>query len=130
MSSWVHVAGIIRVDALRVISDIPDFDEIIGKECLWDDSYSIWEDAEKHPDAYLPMGSEGSLKKDIWINPNKNHMAAYTISIFGDLRDMYMEDAEEIIKWFKNKCNILCTRNAVITIRCGRTDITWTYEDD
>lgn len=32
MSNWTHVAGIIRVDGMWGL----DFDEAIGKECLWE----------------------------------------------------------------------------------------------
>ncbi len=110
MSNWTHVAGIIRVDG---IADL-DFDEEIGKECLWESPKEVWDDAEKNPDKYLPMGSEGSLQKSIWINPNGNCLARYTISIFGDLRDHH--STSEIIEWFKGKCEPLWVRNAVITV--------------
>jgi len=61
MSCWTHVAGIIRVDRIRVDDDAEelDFDEILGKECLWDSSRKVWDDARKNSDKYLPMGSEG-----------------------------------------------------------------------
>lgn len=110
MSNWTHVAGIIRVDGMAE----QDFDEIIGKECLWGSPREVWEDVEANPDKYLPMGSEGSLHKSIWENPDKDCLAAYTISIFGDLRDHY--STSEIIEWFKSKCKELWVRNAVITV--------------
>ena len=115
MSNWTHVAGIIRVDCLR-IDDMEelDFDKIIGKECLWGSPIEMWEDAEANPDKYLPMGSEGSLQKSVWENPDKNCLASYTISIFGDLRDHH--SASYIIEWFKEKCKLLWVRNAVITV--------------
>lgn len=109
MSNWTHVAGIIRVDGLSKI----DFDEIIGKECLFESPEEVWDDMEEHPDNYLPMGSEGSLQKIIWENPDKNCLASYTVSIFGDLRDHY--STSDIIEWFKKKCELLWVRNAVIT---------------
>ena len=110
MSNWTHVAGIIRVDGLAR----KDFDEIIGKECLWGSPSEVWEDAEVNPDKYLPMGSEGSLHKSIWENPNEYCLASYTVSIFGDLRDHY--STSDIIEWFKEKCKLLWVRNAVITV--------------
>lgn len=110
MSNWTHVAGIIRVDGAVI-----DFDEIIGKECLWESPKEVWDDARENPDKYLPMGSEGSLHKSIWINPNGNSLASYTISIFGDLRDH--DSTSEIIEWFKEKCKLFWVRNAVITVR-------------
>ena len=103
MSNWTHVAGVIRLDAIR-IGDIPDpdFDLLFGKECLFESPYEVWEDTEAHPEKYLPMGSEGSLQKNVWINPEKSHIAAYTVSIFGDLRDH--DSAQEIVDWFKEIC--------------------------
>ena len=75
------------------------------------------------------MGSEGSLRKSIWINPNGDCSARYTISIFGDLRDHH--STSDIIEWFKEKCKLLWVRNAVITVNnewCGTE--TYTYVDE
>lgn len=130
MSNWTHVAGIIRVDGFRIDDkEELDFDKIIGEECLWGSPSKVWEDAEANPDKYLPMGSEGSLQKSIWENPDKNCLASYTISIFGDLRDHH--STTDIIEWFKEKCKSLWVRNAVITVRnerCGTE--TYTYVDE
>jgi hypothetical protein len=116
MSNWTHVAGIIRVDAIRVDDDIEelDFDKILGKECLNYSSREVWDDARKHPDKYLPMGSEGSLQKTVWENPDRGRVNSYTVSIFGDLRDH--DNTSEIIDWFIEKCNLLWVRSAVITV--------------
>lgn len=124
MSNWTHVAGIIRANGIAEL----DFDEIIGKECLWESPEKAWNDAEANPDKYLPMGSEGSLEKSIWINPDGNCLARYTISIFGDLRDH--DSTSEIIEWFKEKCKSLWVRNAVITVRNEWYGTeTYTYEE-
>ena len=124
MSNWTHVAGIIRVDGTANL----DLDEVIGKECLWGAPSEVWEDAEANPDKYLPMGSEGSLQKSIWRNPDKDRLAFCTISIFGDLRDHY--SASDIIEWFKEKCKSLWVRNAVITARNDWYGTeTYTYEE-
>lgn len=134
MSNWTHVAGIIRVDGLRCLDDVlgePNFDEIIGKECLWESPKEVWDDADDNPDKYLPMGSEGSLQKSIWINPDKDCMDSYTISIFGDLRNH--DNVKEIIDWFKEKCKKLWVRNAVITVEnewYGIETWLWTEEED
>ena len=122
MSNWTHVAGIIRVDGLGFV----DFDKLLGKECLWGSPEEVWDDMRNNPDDYLPMGSEGSLQKSVWINPNEHSLAAYTVSIFGDLRDH--NSAKEIVDWFKKKCEGLWIRNAVITAQneWGGTE-TWTY---
>ena len=67
MSNWTHVAGIIRVDYIKWDDDHElDFDKLIGKECLWGSDYEVFEDADKHPELYLPMGSEGSLQKSVF----------------------------------------------------------------
>jgi hypothetical protein len=116
MSNWTHVAGIIRVDRIRVDDDVEelDFDEILGKECLSYSSREVWDDSRKHPDKYLPMGSEGSLQKTVWENPDRGRVNSYTVSIFGDLRDH--DNTSEIIDWFIEKCNLLWVRSAVITV--------------
>lgn len=126
MSNWTHVAGVIRVDNLRIHKNEPDWDGIFGKELLFESSERRWNDAEKHPEKYLPFGSEGSLQKVVWINPDTSSMAAYTITIFGDLRDH--DSAKEIIEWFKNKCKNLYVRQATITVEneLNGTE-TWTY---
>ena len=117
MSVWTHVAGIIRVDGLRIDNDAkPDWNKIIGKELNWGDSHEIWDDYDKNPETFMPCGSEGSLKKIIWENPNKSSLASYTISVFGDLRDY--DDLVEIEKWFTEICHKLWVRNAVITAEC------------
>ena len=117
MSNWTHVAGIIRVDYIKWDDDPElDFDKLIGKECLWGSDYEVFEDADKHPESYLPMGSEGSLQKSVWINSNDSHVSRYTVSIFGDLRDH--DSCDEIIEWFKSKCESLGdrVRQATITV--------------
>lgn len=115
MSNWTHVAGVIRVDYIKWDEDTPelDFDKLIGKECH---DYDTFVDADKHPELYLPMGSEGSLQKSVWINPDDSCCPRYVVSIFGDLRDH--DSADEIIEWFKNKCESLGgkVRQATITV--------------
>lgn len=129
MSVWSQVAGIIRIDGIQSLYDDIDFDKIIGKECLWHSDLSVWEDQQANPEKYLPMGSEGSLEKSIWINPDKRSLTAYTVSIFGSLRDH--TDVDGIIKWFKDICDKNWVRNAVITIDNDLVGIkTYTYNLD
>lgn len=92
MSNWTHVAGIIRVDCLP-IEDL-DFDGLIGEEWHFGDEFYI------PKTGFLPDGSEGSLYKSVWEDPDVS-IARYTVSIFGDLRDR--EDPQEIIDWFKKE---------------------------
>ena len=130
MSNWSHVAGIIRIDDIRPLNpNIFDADKLIGKELLFTDSSETWDYAFEHPEEYLPLGSEGSLIKTVWINPKENDMDAYTVSIFGDLRDHH--NADEVIEWFKGICDKFKhrIRNAVITIDNEYNGIkTYTYE--
>lgn len=130
MSVWTHVAGTIRVDYIKWDEDDPElnFDEIIGKECLFASDSETWDDARNNPDKYLPMGSEGSLQKTVWINPNTNCVARYTVSIFGDLRDH--NSPQEIIDWFKKICSKpgYLVRNAVILASNEASgDLTWSW---
>lgn len=133
MSNWTHVAGIIRVDNFgnNLVDKIND---IIGKEIHFNSSRNEWKDFDKNPDNYLPCGSEGSLHATIWENPNKSSVAAYTVSIFGDLRDH--DSATDIIKWFRNKTLMLdlasCgVRNACVTASNECFGIkNWTYNEN
>ena len=126
MSTWTHCAGIIRVNAIRLNkNDILDFDSIVGKECLFDDDISVWEDMDEHPENYMPCGSEGSLHKSIWVNPDTDCLAAFTVSVFGDLRDY--SDVDAIKTWFIGVCNKLFVREAVITIGCDINEDTIVY---
>lgn len=109
MSQWTHVNGSIRVDCLRMMGDTLDFKNIF-KTCDYNDDDKQWDDCN------VPCGSEGSLNINIWESPEKSAMAAYTVNIFGDLRDY--DDKDEIVKWFtgivENKLGII--RDAVLTI--------------
>ena len=126
MSNWTHVAGIIRVDDLRLGDKDLDFEDLIGREILYESPFEEWENADKYPERYLPIGSEGSLQMSVWANPDKSDLAAYTVSIFGDLRDH--DNAQEIIDWFKKTCEKFLVRNAVIVVENERNgQVSWTY---
>ena len=75
----------------------------------------------------MPGGDEGTLHKSVWVNPTKHSMAAYAVSIFGDLRDG--DSPNEIIEWFKKICDKVNPRQAVITAHYGdpKTAVTWVY---
>lgn len=129
MSAWVHVAAIARIDYIPVLNDGAevDFDKAFGKECLWDSDRSVWYDAKYNKDDYLPMGSEGSLRKTVWVNPHKNHADQYTVSIFGDLRNV--TDGQWIIDWFKDKLSKMFVRQATITVDSAYGGVTtWTFD--
>lgn len=129
MSNWTHVAGIIRVDCIRGLEVKPDFAQIFGKELHWGSTPEEWEEYATHPEGYLPSGSEGSLTITVWDNPKKSHIAAYTVSIFGDLRDH--ENSDEIIEWFKDKCAKLRVRNACIVAENEHNGVRhWVYAEE
>lgn len=131
MSAWVHVAAIARIDHIPILHGGAgvDFDKAFGKECLWDSDESVWYDAEYNKDDYLPMGSEGSLRKTVWVNPHENHADHYTVSIFGDLRNV--TSGKWIVDWFKKKLEDMYVRQATITVMSDYDeDITWTYGED
>lgn len=75
----------------------------------------------------MPCGSKGTLQKVVWTNPEKSCTAAYTVSVFGDLRDWY--DIDVIVDWFKRivTSEDLWVRSAVITVTNGQATRTWSY---
>lgn len=133
MSVWTHVAGIVRIDDIRFDpNDTPDFDAIFGREWtfndMWDDE-PVYREFEINPDVFMPSSSEGSLQKIIWINPDRNEMASYVVTIFGELRDY--DTPEDIISWFNNCCKNVWVRQAIITVETeGREPIIYRYEED
>lgn len=143
MSTWTHVAATFRVDGLRPLGDgEPDWDAVLGRETYEPRDYDIlgeerrWyresvTDAEEHPDAYMPFGSEGSLHRSVWVNPDESHMAAYVVTVFGDLRDY--DDVEAIRKWFAKVCGRCLVRQAVcdVVVDCWSElrHETWSHAD-
>lgn len=128
MSNWTHVAGVIRIDSIRCLEQF-DFEKHFGKACKWKDPLDVWNDADKNPEKYLPMGSEGSLEMSTWTNSDTGCLAAYTVSIFGDLRDH--DSPDEIIEWFKQKCKGLIIRQATITVENEVNGTkNWTYKEE
>lgn len=112
MSQWTHVTATIRVDAFNRDLTIEKLESIIGKPQGHGKPYlEEWED-----DKVLPCGSEGSLEYTLYEDPDESNMAAYVITVFGDLRDY--EDSDEIISWFESIVSEfdIRTRQAVLTI--------------
>lgn len=116
MSIWTHVAGIIRIDDTR-------FDGSNVKEI------------KKLVEENLPCGTEGPLEFEIYESPEHSSIAAYVVSIFGDLR--YFDSSSDVIDWFKGVCykveemksdDIFFIRQATITSRTeGRKSENWTF---
>jgi len=122
MSQWTHVCGCIRVDALRFlgIDEKENIERVLGHIVNYGDSSY---------ETTIPCGSEGSLNYQIIENPDKSSMAAFTVPIWGDLRDY--GDVEEIKNWFKSACDKLMIRNAVINIEVEYCeDVTYVYHKD
>lgn len=136
MSHWVHVAAIVRLDALRALHDdasfLNDVKEHFGKSTKdypfdWDDQEKVEaycnaiNESFEHPDEWLPAGSEGTCEMQVYEEPDPCSMSAYTVSIYGDLRDV--DTGEHIIEWFKGKLSNealenkrFWVRQAVITV--------------
>lgn len=117
MSVWSHVAAVFRIDAFRVDGfPLPNFENVFGKPCTYNSPDYVWDDCENHPEEYLPCGSEGSLEMSVWEDPDIHSLAAYTVTVFGDLRDY--SDLKAIKKWFFDCCSKANIRQAVITAEC------------
>lgn len=115
MSVWTHVAGAIRVDCLRCLGKKPDFNKIFVSE-LWNEN--------KFGACNMPRGTEGSLDFRVIENPDKDSIAAYTVVIFGDLRDFGAEDIYVIEDWWNEvleQCGII--RQAVLQIQPEDGDV-------
>lgn len=140
MSNWTHVSAVFRVDDWGILfGGKPfDFDEIFGKEVIWNDDnfHEFCEEmkyASDHQDEYLPLGSEGSLHKSVWTNQDTSAVAKYTVTVWGDLRDH--DSIEEIEKWFKDSCAKIkeSIRQAVCTIsneQNGNKTIAFRFDEE
>lgn len=102
MSNWSHVSAIIRIDDFRLDESVPDFEKLFGKTMTYED---LLETDDFSKDDYLPIGSEGSLRMSVHVNKDISSIAAYDVSIFGDLRDH--NDPDELIEWFKGICRLV-----------------------
>ncbi len=97
MSIWTHVAAVIRVDAIRLPgmpSQIPALTARLKSG--------------------LPEGSEGPLDFTVRANPHPTHLAAFVVTIFGDLRDY--DSAQEIIHWLHEVTRDQFVRQGVASI--------------
>ena len=148
MSVWTHVAAVFRVDSPKVGMDgpringyvKPDWDKVTGKaiyEYDWctDDDYEIqrgersWDEYEGHPEEFMPAGSEGSLQRVVWVNPNRSCANRYTVTVFGDLRDY--DDHQAIKEWFELVCSRCHMRQAACNCMVeGQGSWTWSQEWD
>lgn len=106
MSQWTHINAVIRFDALRMIlgEDKPDLGNTFNYE-------SSDEECEK---VSVPYGSEGSLQHQLWENPSRSAMAAYTAMFWGDLRDY--SNLDEILSYFNKLTTGKLIRSGILEI--------------
>lgn len=125
MSRWTHVAGVIRVDSLRLdgkeSNDIllAQLKEIMGTPRGYGELEYSEDDEDRGAvtNTTLPCGSEGSLDYQIFLNDDYSFINAGSIVIYGDLRDTGGDhDTERIRKWFFDVCDKMYVRQAVIEI--------------
>ncbi len=138
MSYWTHVAGIVRIDTFGGMDDKKTdeeiFDEIFGKVLNWGDDETVWAESEEHPERFMPLGYEGSLKRSVWRCPDPSWVPRYAVSVFGDLRGY--TDVDCIVEWFKGVCNKIAdsdycafVRNACIVATCDLyRSASWYYD--
>ena len=100
MSIWTHVAAIIRIDTIKGLGIGPqnkeELEKVLGPVARFNSSDEDWNSCT------LPRGSEGSLEYVIWENEDEHCVSAFTVSVFGDLRDY--DEIESIEKWFNEFC--------------------------
>jgi len=117
MSTWVHVTCIVTTPVeidmeavfgkeLPLNDDWPSYNLYKQDEEKWrqdadriiENNKRVWDEYEKNPDRYLPVGSEGSLK-------HKGHVARpdglHEYHIDGALRNRF--DDYKYVKWFQEK---------------------------
>ena len=104
MSVWTHVAGVVRIDALRIPG-------------VFSDSRSRIEERIQP----MPAGSEGPLSFFVYENEIKSSLSAFTLTFFGDLRDYDLRDEQtekELRKWFALITKGGMIRQAVMHVDC------------
>ena len=142
MSVWTHVAAVFRIDCVNreyrgvIVNGRPEikWDKVVGRQIydgdwLTDDDYERrrmeedWDAYRKHPKRFMPTGSEGSLQRLVWVNPDAYSAVRYTVTVFGDLRDY--DDADAIKEWFESVCDRCTIRQAVCCVTNGYETHTW-----
>lgn len=106
MSTWTHVAGLIRYDDVRCINTglLSKYKEALGQTFIFEDDEDKWDSCN------VPAGSEGSIQWVLRENPDLGSADSYTVSIFGNLRNF--NNLDEIETWFKR-----CVENNDFLVR-------------
>ena len=124
MSVWTHINGNIRLDEFGEHSE-RKIKSIMGKMKVYKPELSgLSEDdfSDDYNEITLPIGSEGSVLYSVVANKDVSSLPAYSISIWGDLRDYDTDKVnEELIPWFKDllltfKSGYMLMRNAILEI--------------
>ncbi len=116
MSQWTHICGCIRYNALRIANmpynTLSEIKGLVGNSVSFEDSVEKWDACN------VPCGSEGSIQFVFWANPSLNDLAAYTVAIFGDLRDFGVEDVPKIKEWWERVTTgkDVMVRNAILEV--------------
>src|SRR5687768_7593286 len=109
MSVWTHVAGIVRLDGIKVLRPYTKkkVEEVFGKMVLYDDE----EDTDQ---ATVPYGSEGSLQ--YLVHEYGEGLPWCVVSIWGDLRDY--DRPGEVVGWLDRVLShkMMMVRSAVLEI--------------
>lgn len=84
-------------------------DKTFGREMsdYYATTLAEWNYAFSHEDEFLPLGSEGTLVRNVWVNPYPDYANTSTVTFCGDLRD-YPDDIfsppQRLIDWFYDGC--------------------------
>ena len=94
MSIWTQINGSIRYDDIRAFEAglLEKYKRALGNVVEFDDPEQKWDKCN------VPLGSEGSLQWKLIENPDESSLAAYTVLIWGSLRNY--SDLDEIGRWF------------------------------
>lgn len=112
MSTWTHVAGIIRIDDMKALltRDKTSLDKIFIANTWY----------RRNKNGNLPTGSEGSLDVEIIDRNEDGTDYMRVVSIWGDLRDYSNKNCQEIKNWWYDipqrlgkACSI---RNAILEV--------------
>ena len=115
MSTWTHVAAVIRFDACRGMPGIENSPPDLGRMWVYNPGESVEERVRKHGECDIPCGSDESLQYRVWEDPDPVSVAAYTAMIWGDLRDY--DNIGEILKYLKRVAAGRDVRQGCATIR-------------
>ena len=140
MSQWTHVNGVIRIDAIR-LPGMPNPmnkpEDVLGHMTPDHLPMNVSKtELERHRQDWnrcnIPAGSEGSIQWQLYDNPMKEAMAAYTVMFWGDLRDFGQEDTPKIVEYFKRVTTKAgAIRNGVFQIEVEFGNFyTWSYRND